>query len=147
MARARYLLLTPLALLALVGPTGAGKSSIIDAIVFALYGAVPRTGKGAVEPVVSLGKIETRVRFDFTIGKVDYTAVRVVRRTKTGATTAEAGLEREGEVVAGNADEVTEQVEHLIGLAFAAVAFLPAPVAFFLVFFRPRPGNDRRLPS
>ena len=77
-------------LFALTGPTGSGKSSIIDAIVFSLYGSVPRIGQRDVAPIVSLGKLEARVRFVFSLEGTDYTVVRVVRRTKTGASTAEA---------------------------------------------------------
>ncbi|MDF1596161.1 MAG: SMC family ATPase [Acidimicrobiia bacterium] len=105
-------------LFAFVGPTGSGKSSLVDAILFALYGIVPRYGdKRAVEPVVSLGKNEARVRFDFSVGDTNYSAARVVRRTKTGATTAEARLEGGAEPIMG-ADEVTEAVEALLGLGF-----------------------------
>lgn len=105
-------------LFAFVGPTGSGKSSLVDALLFALYGVVPRYGdKRAVEPVVSLGKNEARVRFDFSVGETEYTAARVVRRTKTGATTAEARLEGGPEPIMG-ADEVTEAVETLLGLGF-----------------------------
>lgn len=105
-------------LFALTGPTGAGKSSLIDAMVFALYGSVPRyADRRSVEPVVSLGLEEAKVSFDFTVADAPYRAVRVVRRTKSGATTAEARLEGGAEVVSG-AREVTAAVEGLLGLGF-----------------------------
>ncbi len=115
--------LTDTELFALVGPTGAGKSSVIDAMVFALYGAVPRYGsENLVHPVITQGAVEARVRLDFLVGGVVHTATRVVRRTKTGASTKEARLERQvapdepTEVLADDAKALTTAVVGLLGL-------------------------------
>jgi exonuclease SbcC len=105
-------------LFALTGPTGSGKTSVLDAIVFALYGTVPRLDRREVAPVISQGMAEARVRLDFTVGADEYVASRVVRRTKTGASTPEARLECAGNVLAGNADEVTAKVTELLGLSY-----------------------------
>jgi DNA repair protein SbcC/Rad50 len=105
-------------LFALTGPTGSGKTSVLDAVVFALYGTVPRLDRREVAPIISQGMAEARVRLDFTMGNGEYTATRVVRRTKTGANTAEARLECSGEVLAGNADELTATVGELLGLSY-----------------------------
>lgn len=107
-------------LFAFTGPTGAGKSSLVDAIVFALYGSVPRyDDRRLVAPAISQGSAEARVRLDFTVDGRLFTAVRVVRRTKTGATTKEARLETEdGRVLAGNEKELGREVESLLGLAY-----------------------------
>ena len=88
-------------------------------MVFALYGCVPRLDQRAVAPIISLGRNEARVQLDFTIGGDEYSAVRVVRRTKTGATTKEARLEgSDGAVLAGNERELTGEVERLLGLRY-----------------------------
>ncbi|MDX1659149.1 MAG: SMC family ATPase [Nitriliruptorales bacterium] len=108
-------------LFVLAGPTGAGKSSLIDAMVFALYGSVPRyDDRRLVAPVISQGHQQARVRFTFELNGDRLTATRVVRRTKTGATTKEARLERgsDGKVLAGTADELTSEIERRIGLGF-----------------------------
>ena len=98
-------------LFALTGPTGAGKSSIIDGMCFALYGSVPRLDRRTVAPVISTGKNEARIRFDFSIGERAFTAVRVVRRTAGGATTKEARLDANGQTLAADADAVTAKAE------------------------------------
>lgn len=104
---------------ALVGPTGSGKSTVIDALCFALYGSVPRyEHKGLVAPVISQGQLQARVRLDFELEGRQYTAARVVKRSGAGATTKEALLECDGLTLAGNADEVSAAVTDLIGLSF-----------------------------
>ena len=133
-------------LFALTGPTGAGKSSIIDAMVFSLYGSVPRIGQRDVAPIVSLGKLEARVRFEFSLEGTDYTVARVVRRTKTGASTAEARLERDGEVLAGTADEVTETIGRLLGLGFDHFTkSVVLPQGQFAAFLHDRPADRQKL--
>ena len=55
----------------------------------------------------------------FELGGSEYVATRVVRRTKTGgATTKEARLECDGEVLAGDAKGMNTAVAELIGLPF-----------------------------
>jgi exonuclease SbcC len=106
-------------LIAFTGPTGAGKSTIIDGIVFALYGSVTRyDNEKLVAPIINAVSTEARVRLDFAVSGVEYTAVRVVRRTANGASTKEARLEQGDLVLASTAQELTDEVEHLIGLSF-----------------------------
>ena len=54
-------------------PTGSGKSTVIDAICFALYGSVPRYGdERLVGSAMSVGHQETRVRLTFEVGGQRY---------------------------------------------------------------------------
>ncbi len=109
---------TDIELLALVGATGSGKSTIIDAITFALYGSVARYDDArVVAPVINQRENEARVSLDFELTGETYTATRVVRRTTSGgATTREARLEHGGEVLAGDARSMTARTEELLGL-------------------------------
>jgi len=106
---------------ALVGPTGAGKSTVVDAICFALYGTVPRyDDERLVGEAMSVGANETAVRLTFEVGGRRYVAARVVRRDPKGkVTTKEARLEDDaGQVLAGRASEMAAAVEAVLGLPF-----------------------------
>lgn len=133
-------------LVALVGTTGSGKSTILDAITFALFGQIARLDARAVAPVINALSAEARVGFDFELGGKAYTALRVVRRTATGASTKEARLERGDESLAATGDEVKEAVEQLLGMnfeRFTKVAFLPQ--GRFADFLHDRPADRQKL--
>lgn len=103
----------------LAGPTGSGKSSLIDAMVFALYGRVPRLGGNAVAPAITAGADRARVRLDFDVGGETFTAVRMAQRTPSGgASVKEARLQQGDQVLADGADDVTTAVESLLRLRF-----------------------------
>lgn len=140
-------------LLVFRGTTGSGKSSVIDAMIFALYGSVPRYDNlNLIAPVISQGKVRARVRLDFEARGRRYTAVRVVQRTKTGATTKEARLEelRDGEplrTLAATEAELSAKVQNdVIGLGldhFTKCVVLPQ--GEFAAFLRAKPGERKQL--
>jgi exonuclease SbcC len=135
-------------LFAIVGATGHGKSSLIDAIVFALYGRVPRHGGGDLAPVMTLGCNETKVSFTFELAGTSYVATRVVRRKASGdgATTREMRLEQIGagtsEVLAGRKDEFDAAIQKLIGLDFEQFTkCVVLPQGQFASFLHARTGD------
>jgi len=81
---------------ALVGPTGSGKSTVLDAICFALYGTVPRWGdRRRIEHALAPSASEARVRLVFEAAGARFVATRVVRRDGKGrVSTSRAGLEQ-----------------------------------------------------
>lgn len=118
-------------LAAFVGPTGAGKSSLLDAIPFALYGSIPRyDDKKVIAPIIHQLANEARVRVDFELGGQRYAAVRVVRRKKDGGAITRgirldrlvgdsaANCEQVWETLAADAKEMSAAVASVVGLDF-----------------------------
>ncbi len=127
------------------GPTGAGKTTILDAMCFALFGrtsGAERDGRQMrsdyVEPSVA-----TEVTFDFALGAEVYRVRRapeqeVLKRRGTGTTKLPpaatlwkrtgAAADEEGTVAASGSDRVTETLERLLGFKytqFRQVVVLP----------------------
>ncbi|MFZ5897571.1 MAG: AAA family ATPase [Bacillota bacterium] len=111
-------------LFGIFGPTGSGKSTILDAITLSLYGKVERASHGTHG---ILNHSEQRVLVEFTFelnhpeGRKCYRVERVYRRGENNSvTTAGARLVEVtagGEVpLAEKAGAVTSQIEALLGL-------------------------------
>lgn len=130
-------------LFAITGPMASGKSSLIDAIVWCLYGCTARY-KADSKGVVSAGESICEVVFDFSIGPRWFRAVR-----RTGKTT-ESGLSEleNGEWIqdTSGADRLTERVETLLGLDFDSFSkTVILPQGRYAEFLSSEPSKRRDL--
>lgn len=139
-------------LFAITGPTGSGKTTILDGICFALYGSVPRYGRGAVAPVVSQGLMEATVGLTFSIGERMYQVARRVKRDakKKAAGIVEASLELVGSDlrtdVLAIGGQVTDRVIDLLGLDFEQfTTCVLLPQGEFARFLHDKPANRQDL--
>ena len=109
--------LSDLDLFAVTGPTGAGKSSLIDSICYALYGRVPRVAN-EVASCISQGMDAMQVLLEFAAGEDRYRVFRETRRK--GAPNVRLDQWRDGgwRQVVDRATEVNHRVARVIGLDY-----------------------------
>lgn len=140
----------------LSGPTGAGKSSILDAVCFALYGDVPgdRSTAGRLRCDQSADGVAPRVRLDVTLSGRRFRLERSPKwerpkKRGTGLTTEQASVVLSERIDGGwqplstRLDEAGHLVSELVGLTltqFCQVAMLPQ--GRFQAFLRAR-SEDR----
>lgn len=113
-------------LFGIFGPTGSGKSTVLDAITFALFGKVERAARGT-QGIIHANMNSVRVSFTFELkkdnSKKQYRVERVYNRKKNTDNACEPKIARlievseAGEIpLCDKATEVSNKVEELIGL-------------------------------
>ena len=125
-------------LFGIFGPTGSGKSTVLDAITFALYGKVKRAERGT-QGIINTNMETARVSFSFELLKDGsrklYRVERTYQRKKGSDNSCEPKIARlieiteDGEIpVCDRASEVSSSIEELIGLShddFTRAVVLP----------------------
>src|SRR5262249_58795150 len=102
------------------GATGAGKSSLLDAMTYALFGKVPRTNKHGLRELISHGRDRMAVVLDFQVGCQVYRVAQGRRRNGTTQVQLEK-LSGAGTVpMADRVETVDTEVSRLLGLGFDA---------------------------
>ncbi len=150
---------------ALVGPTGSGKSTVIDALCFALYGTVPRwDNEKEVRNALAPSANACRVSLIFELSGQRYVAVRALQRDKNGKVSTKAArlerldaaipadaplaelLEASAEQLAEGPDQVKMRVQELLGLSYEHFTqSVLLPQGGFSDFLRATPANRQRL--
>lgn len=141
----------------LVGHTGAGKSTIVDAMTFALFGQVARWDDARkVAPALAPSANRGLVRLVFDVAGMRYSVVRELRRStgkNAGVAVKSVRLEQladpdalgapedETTVIAADS-EVTGEVERLLGLTFQHFCTCVAlPQGEFANFLHAKPSE------
>ena len=150
---------------ALVGPTGSGKSTVIDALCFALYGTVPRwDNEKEVRNALAPSANACRVSLIFELSGERYVAVRSLQRDKNGRVTTKAArlerldasippdaplaeiLEASVEQLAEGPENVKLKAQDLLGLSYEHFTqSVLLPQGGFSEFLRATPANRQRL--
>ncbi|WP_306213545.1 AAA family ATPase [Actinoplanes sp. RD1] len=151
---------------ALVGPTGSGKSTVLDGICFALYGTVPRWGGArGISNALAPSATEARVRLVFESAGSRYVATRVVRRDGKGSvktagaalqlmppgfdvTRLDTGMSLDdlGDVLAGTPAEMDRAVVEAVGLPYEQfTSCVILPQGQFADFLHAKPATRQQI--
>lgn len=146
-------------LFAITGPTGSGKTSIIDAICYALYGKTPRGADR--KTLVSHDKDNMRVDFEFSARGKRYRVTRQINQTRsvkrdgTERRSANPSPVQLAEYDAGRggwrglddrSDDIGRRVMEVVGLDFEAFTrCVVLPQGRFAEFLNGAPAERRKI--
>src|SRR3989449_6018751 len=134
-----------LELFAITGPTGAGKSSLLDAILLALYGEVPRVGDRYTE-LISHGRDRMALVLDFRVGQRVFRVTRTRRRKGAGQAELEELVDGNECPLADGVREIDRQIQVLLGLPYEAFTqAVVLPQGEFMKFLRSEPRKRREI--
>jgi DNA repair protein SbcC/Rad50 len=141
--------LTEKGLFGIFGPTGSGKSTILDAMTLALYGNISRDTREYMNTLCSSLSVSFQFEIGVGGGRKAYIADRVVNRDKSGLLKLKTSRLREiseeaDTPIAEGSNEVKNTVETILGLTaddFTRSVVLPQ--GRFSEFLR-LSGKDRR---
>jgi len=94
-----------------IGENGAGKSSIIEAITFALFG---KTRRGAIEDVIRDGETQAVTQIYFEVNGKKYQAIKKIH----GSTSPQELLDDNSLPIAKGKEKVSEEIKKIIGLDY-----------------------------
>ena len=103
----------------IAGPNGSGKTSLLDAIFFALYGSSARTEIGRnLEGILRQGAEEAQVSLQFSRAETGYEVRRALRESgeRIVSESSSCQLLKEGEKIREGMRDVTAGVEEILGL-------------------------------
>jgi len=109
-------------LFAICGDTGSGKSSIIDGVIFALYGRTPRLGKSYAS-LISQGLDRTFVLLEFFENNKHYKITRIMRQPKKTVTTdvlLEVCTNAVWSSISSGTEKTNAELEKILGLSYEA---------------------------
>jgi exonuclease SbcC len=132
-------------LFAITGPTGAGKSSLVDAICFALYGQVPRVGDD-YKQLISHGAERLSVMLEFGVGKERYRIARTARPDKPSQQRLERITADAAEPLADRVKEIRAEVDRILGLDYDGFTrSVVLPQGQFDAFLKGEPKERRKI--
>ena len=103
----------------LIGHMGAGKSSVMDAISFGLFGTFPARQNRRVDTENIIrnsqeGNISAKIKLSFSVGNVNY----VVEREITSGGQSKATLRKDGTYIQSQPQRVTEEIEKALAMDY-----------------------------
>lgn len=131
----------------LVGDMGAGKSSVLEALTYGLYGTLPavKSRKINLDDLIRRHPTEqdqATVAVEFTIEQTQY---RVERTLVRGKGTDKSTLREDGTLIVGDqTSEVTEAVTELLGIGFDLFTTIVYAEQNQMDFFLDLAPSDRR---